>query len=187
MNLIALDTQLFFAINNLPHPPLLNHIFLFFSFYPIIIWIGIAAAFMIYERRHRPHVLLQLVAAGLLAGFISTVVLKQVFVRPRPDLQHGQNAVIIVPEKPALFAQSNEYSFPSGHASVAFAAAVVLAHHQKKHRLLLYLWATLTAFSRIYLGKHYPLDVIVGAALGCFVGYITLHLSHRFSNFSGRS
>ena len=160
MNLIALDTQLFFAINNLPHPPLLNHIFLFFSFYPIIIWIGIAAAFMLYE---------------------------QVFVRPRPDLQHGQNAVIIVPEKPALFAQSNEYSFPSGHASVAFAAAVVLAHHQKKHRLLLYLWATLTAFSRIYLGKHYPLDVIVGAALGCFVGYITLHLSHRFSNFSGRS
>ncbi len=177
-SLLNFDTQLFFAINSLPHTPFLNSVFLFFSFYPIVVWIGIAIVFMMYERTHKPKMLLQLIIASLIAGLLSSGILKPIFTRPRPDISHGQQ-VIIIKEKPAMLPFVNDYSFPSGHASVAFAAAVVLTRYQKKHRAQLYLWATLTAFSRIYLGKHYPLDVVVGALLGYGIGYLTYYLGKR--------
>ena len=58
------------------------------------------------------------------------------------------------------------YSFPSGHATVSFACATVLAVAVPRLWIPLYVLATLIAFSRVYVGVHYPGDVIVGAALG---------------------
>jgi undecaprenyl-diphosphatase len=58
------------------------------------------------------------------------------------------------------------HSFPSGHATVAFACATVLALAVPRLRVPLFVLAALIAFSRVYVGVHYPFDVLAGAVLG---------------------
>jgi len=62
-------------------------------------------------------------------------------------------------------------SFPSGHTGNAFALATVLSNQYPRLRIPLYLGATLVGISRIYLGRHYPSDVLVGAAIGTFTAF----------------
>jgi membrane-associated phospholipid phosphatase len=66
-------------------------------------------------------------------------------------------------------------SFPSGHTSLAFATATTLALDYKKWYIVVpaYLWAGSVGYSRMYLGKHYPGDVLAGAAIGIGSGYLS--------------
>jgi undecaprenyl-diphosphatase len=66
-------------------------------------------------------------------------------------------------------------SFPSGHATVAFACATVLSVATPRLALPLYSLAALIAFSRVYVGVHYPLDTLAGAALGAAIGLAVVH------------
>lgn len=61
-------------------------------------------------------------------------------------------------------------SLPSGHAATSFAGAVVLAYLWRRGTPYFFLLATAIAFSRVYVGVHYPTDVLAGAALGVVVG-----------------
>jgi len=102
--------------------------------------------------------------------------------------------VIIARERPVLYTtdapnvadqRGVQQSFPSGHTSVAFAAATsyaVMAHrqrlpHRTRNTILLYAGATLVGGLRVSAGKHFPTDVIGGAALGAGVGWLvaTVH------------
>jgi undecaprenyl-diphosphatase len=69
------------------------------------------------------------------------------------------------------------YCYFSAHAANSFSLAVYLsALFYKKHRyapFLLYLWAALVSYSRIYTGVHFPLDILTGAAVGIFIGWLT--------------
>lgn len=99
--------------------------------------------------------------AAVLATLISQS-LKRVCCRPRPSSQL-QGFVALV-ENPDAF------SFPSGHAAAAFAVAVALAGQGHALGSLALALATCIALSRVYLGAHYPLDVMVGALLGAGAG-----------------
>ncbi len=190
MDLIGLfttfDRALFLAINSLPHSEGIDQIFLFFSFYPLIIWTVIGVTVTILEERREKIFIVRLILALLIAGWLASGFIKPIVRRPRPDLRIG-NQVIVVKEKPAAVPWNNDFAFPSGHAAIAFAGAYIVTReetygkHGKRHsrqrnriaRIIFIGFAVLTAFSRIFLGKHYPLDVVAGAVLGWLVGYVS--------------
>jgi membrane-associated phospholipid phosphatase len=72
-------------------------------------------------------------------------------------------------------------SFPSGHTTIAFSTASMLALQYKKWYVTVpaYLWAASVGYSRMYLGKHYPSDVLAGAVLGTASSYVTQWLTKR--------
>jgi undecaprenyl-diphosphatase len=73
---------------------------------------------------------------------------------------------VVDPDPEPLVRLPDTHSFPSGHATVAFACATVLALAVPRLAVPLYVLAGLIAFSRVYVGVHYPLDVLAGAVLG---------------------
>ncbi len=84
------------------------------------------------------------------------------------------------PEGPT---ERSNSSFPSGHATGAFALATVFSHQYPKLSIPLYTAAAGVAVSRIYLGRHYPSDVLAGAAVGFGTAKLTLHYKDKILGF----
>ncbi|MEX2211168.1 MAG: phosphatase PAP2 family protein [Gaiellaceae bacterium] len=112
--------------------------------------------------------MLVLVAAAAWSADLLALGLKAAFDRPRPFVDD--------PEPPPLLLNVLGDSFPSGHAATSFAGAVVLARYLPGRWPVLLVLALAIAFSRVYVGVHYPLDVIAGAALGVLVATALLML-----------
>ena len=114
----------------------------------------LTAVLMIASRRRVvAFTVFAIVVADLLA-----LAVKAIVNRPRPHL----DPLVHVP---------TDWSFPSGHAATSFAGATMLSLFFPRLAPVLYALAVAIAFSRVYVGVHYPLDVIAGAALGTAVGY----------------
>jgi undecaprenyl-diphosphatase len=124
-----------------------------------LLWIGIGIVVALVRRR--PALLLPLVAADLLADLLADVI-KALTDRPRPPVRY--------PEPRPLIGVPHDSSLPSGHAATSFACATVLTAYEPRLAPLWFVLASAVAFSRVYVGVHYPLDVIAGAALGAAVG-----------------
>lgn len=129
-----------------------------------MIYIWLAAAFIAFvaaKRRSHAAVILAALASVLLAQ-VATDLLKIAVGRLRPFIE--------MPDIVRYGALETSYSFPSTHASRAFASAEVLSAGFKRLRPLWYALAFAIALSRVVLGLHYPIDVIFGALLGCGFG-----------------
>jgi undecaprenyl-diphosphatase len=74
-------------------------------------------------------------------------------------------------------------SFPSGHTTLAFSTSIVYGNYYPKLRIPLLLYSTLVGLSRIYMGEHYPTDVLGGMVLGIGVGYIVMRLKKKILSF----
>jgi len=109
-----------------------------------------------------------------LGGLCTNVVLKHLFARPRPWL----DVAGLLP----LVEEGDPNSFPSGHtcAAFAFAAAVQTALPQRWGRVLAWCAAVLMGISRLYVGVHYPTDVLAGAVVGALCGLAAAVLCRRF-------
>lgn len=106
---------------------------------------------------------------GVNAGAYSG--LKHLFHRYRP---FTQQTVILRVSPTTASVLGNDRSFPSGHAANSFMVAALLAERLRRKRYYLYGVAALVAFSRIYLGVHYPSDVLVGGCLGLYITWLML-------------
>jgi YegS/Rv2252/BmrU family lipid kinase len=99
------------------------------------------------------------------------IVLKRVFRRRRPFLSFV-DARVIGP-------RPRDFSFPSGHAAAGFAGAVLLAMFLPQWAPLFFLFALAVSFSRIYLGVHYPSDVLMGAFAGSVLAVAFRAVMHQ--------
>jgi undecaprenyl-diphosphatase len=109
----------------------------------------------------RPVVFPLVLVADLLGQALSSLG-KLITDRPRPPLRY--------PDPAPLIPNPHTPSFPSGHAATSFACAATLARFAPRRvAVILYVLAALIAYSRVYVGVHYPLDVIGGAVLGLLI------------------
>lgn len=113
---------------------------------------------------------------ALAINTITTQSLKRIIRRQRP---YQQYPTTIFPNN-----IENDYSFPSGHTSSAFALATTICIENKKWYLTVpaFAWATSVGYSRMYLGEHYPTDVLAGAALGIASAYLTNWINKKIYN-----
>jgi undecaprenyl-diphosphatase len=125
------------------------------------IWILICLVLLIFRKTRSAG------AAGILALVFSlcvnNVILKHAFSRTRP--YEVVDGLILLTEK------ATDFSFPSGHAGSSFAAATaIFCMSKSKGRIAALVLAVLIAFSRLYIGIHYPTDVLAGTVTGILCG-----------------
>ena len=124
--------------------------------------VGVPVGYFVAGLMHDDKALKQkaaYTAAAILLNTASTTLLKNVIKRERPYNSYTG----IFPDK-----IESDYAFPSGHTSSAFATATSLAIATKKWYVAVpaFAWSAGVGYSRIYLGQHYPSDVIMGAIVG---------------------
>jgi len=176
-----IDTQLFLAINGM------NSTFFdsFFTLYTsMIIWIPfyLMILFLVFKKykQHGFWILLFLIISVVLSDQIS-VVIKELVQRLRPSHEPLLMGKINLPT-----GQSGMYGFVSSHATNVFSFAFLIGFLTQNRRMFFVLlgWAFLTIYSRIYVGVHYPLDVISGAIIGGLIGWgifkLLVYFDRRF-------
>jgi undecaprenyl-diphosphatase len=156
----AIDAALFLRINHLWHPKELDRLFSWFSFLMTggHAWVLAILIRALVDRRSGVREFLDVVPPLYLATLTVEGPIKVYCRRRRPFISLVR--AIVVGRKPG------SYSFPSGHSAAAFAGAGLLMRRHPRLAPLLLGIAFLVAFSRVYLGAHYPGDVLSGSVAG---------------------
>ncbi len=169
-----LDTQLDNLINQVNHTSLLDVSMLIVSrmVLPLSVLFFLVLVVLAFRGKKDFREVAFLGLAFGLGLLINSVVLKDVFARPRPEF--SLKNVIIVGK------HETDFSFPSGHAFTIALLSVLIA--RKKYALTLFFipFTLLVGLSRIYLGVHYPSDVLVGLGLGFLYGLIINGVVDKF-------
>ncbi len=175
------DTALFLKINNDWTNPFLNSVFPWWR--DLTTWIPLylfLLVFMVLNFGWRAWYWIFFAALTLtITDQISSGILKDWINRPRPChddiLMYHVN--LLLPRCP------DSGSFTSSHATNHFGAAffffITLKPYIKKWGYLFFFWAATISYGQIYVGVHYPLDVICGALLGSFIGYMMASVFNR--------
>jgi membrane-associated phospholipid phosphatase len=169
-----IDAMLFLKINHLPHTRLLN---LFFYVLTLIFtggaaWFALMGGTVLRKPGLGVRMLREATMPLAVATWLVEYPVKYFFRRRRPFITIIQ--AITIGMKPGT------WSFPSGHSAAAFAGAWLLSRYLPKWRGRLFAVASLVAFSRVYLGDHYPGDVVAGSALGALLAEILRRIPWPF-------
>lgn len=166
--LYSLDVYLLQLVNLTYHSILTNDIALLISYLGILFfWIIICIILYLFGNDKAKKASIRLFVALLCIMIISQLI-KYAVMRPRPYTQLSDLIVVSVGTDP---------SFPSGHTSTSTTASYILAKEYGKYYLLCI--PVIVAISRLYLGVHYPSDVLVGFIIGIIVAYIVEKLFEK--------
>ena len=126
------------------------------------IWILIGVLLLIFKRTRKAGAAVLL--ALIFGAVITNVILKNVIARIRPyEVIEGLHLLI---------ERQHDFSFPSGHACAAFSGAMALYRTiPRRYGICALVFAGLIALSRLYVGVHYPTDVMAGVLIGIFSGW----------------
>ena len=108
-----------------------------------------------------------LIVAIILADYTSAQILKPYFARLRPSHELIDGIRLLVPK-------GGRYGFVSSHAANMYASATILGYFYPRYKKVFFTTALMVAFSRVYVGVHYPADILFGGLLGYGLGWIVL-------------
>ena len=132
-----------------------------------LIWLIVFLVFF-QGKRGRIAIVILIVAVAV-TDSVSAFILKPYFGRIRPSYDFVEYVNLLV-------AKGGKWSMPSNHAANIFALAVVLSFFYDKMKVPLFSLAVVIAFSRVYVGVHYPADVLVGGLFGYIMAWLVLTL-----------
>jgi undecaprenyl-diphosphatase len=164
------DERLLFFVNRLAgHNHALDWIMVASAKYlPVIFALALVALWLSWRPENQRGAFLAGASALVALGIGQLVSI--VFPRPRPYLSH---------QVTLLITNTPDSSFPSDHATLGFAVAVMIWIFNRTAGAALLLLALLLAFSRVFVGAHYPGDVIGGAILGSLTSWLLSVLSEK--------
>lgn len=182
--LLKYDTELFLFLNNLGSNSwdglwlVITNKLTFIPLYAVLL-------FLLYKKYGVKSMLIFIVVIALMITFTDQItnVFKRGFERPRPCGEAG-----LIDQMRFIAVRCGKYGFFSGHSSNSMAVAVftglMLKSYYKNLIFILLFWSAVVAFSRIYVGAHYPLDIISGLTFGAIAGFLfyrlSLYLLNRF-------
>lgn len=166
-----LDQELFLTLNSY-HNPFLDFIMYWFSdrylWFPFY---GLLLVFIIWKLRKKAiYAIVTIILTIIAADQFTSRFMKPFFQRPRPCHEEHLQSIIHM-----VTGCGGKYGFVSSHAANSFGLAMICwLLFRKKHPWVgwIFLWAVPVSYSRIYLGVHYPSDVILGAIIGMIIAWI---------------
>jgi len=167
-----LDQQIFLAIFHLAGQRVwLDTLAIFFSqAIPYLLFISLLIFVVMAKQKKRELIMLAMAAgACVLSRGIIVSLIRLLWHRDRPFLVLHLNPLI---------PYSNEASFPSGHAAFLFALALVVLFYHKKIGILFLFLAAISSLARVYVGIHWPSDILVGAIVGILSGWL-IYVAYR--------
>jgi undecaprenyl-diphosphatase len=144
-----------------------------------LVWIVIAVVLLFFKKYRKFGIMMMI--GLILSLIINDNILKPLFARPRPFILEAWSGKFNYPN---LIPRPSDYSFPSGHTSSSFAAAVVLLFTRKKWLSIPALMlAFLIGFSRIYVHVHYATDVLAGILVGTLFALTAVFIVNKLAPF----
>ncbi len=180
-SLLNIDQQLFSLINqglaNDLFDWLLPHVRNKYTWIPLYLFL-IFVLIRRYGTRSWIYVLFA-ICTVFVADTISSKLIKKTVERPRPCHVVDQH-----PETIVRVSCGGGYSFTSSHATNHFAVAwyflLIPVFSRRRWQVLFLIWASMICLAQVYVGVHYPFDVLVGGILGSFIGYFINRIARRF-------
>jgi len=173
-----LDINIFNGVNSLAgRYPILDSLAIFFAKRFDYLLFFLIVLFLLKNFKKYYSVIAKMILAGILARLVFVEVIRLFIEKSRPFVENKVNLIFNYP---------NTLSFPSGHASFYFAmSTVVLLYYKKAHPrpkfwwgagLLFFIISFLISLSRVFVGIHWPSDILGGAVVGVISGIIILRL-----------
>ena len=169
--IVKIDKQIMVFLNKTISNPIFDFIMPIITNQKFLVFSGlILIGYLAYfgGKRGRITIVLLLIAAGF-SDAICFQIIKPWVGRIRPSHEFYEYINLLV-------SKGGKYSFPSNHAANSFVFATVLSYFYDKNRISLYILASTIAFSRVYVGVHYPLDIIFGSIIGYIISWIILSI-----------
>lgn len=165
-----MDTQIFYAINNLAgHSHALDLIGIFFAKYFEYVF-AVFVVLLWFKKELRTKVYLAIISS-VIARLVIVEILKRLFAHPRPYEVLQVHQLIADNERGV--------SFPSGHAAVFFALA--FSFWGTKYFWPLFIFALIASVARVFVGVHYPGDIIVGLLISAATVFVIKKLIKKYS------